>query len=89
MTEWKRRTDEFKIGDVVEFIDEDPYDGAFMGERHRAKHGRGPYTVEDIETERAPWMRDKLVHPQWVTVNGERYSGAWFKPVRAEAEAAA
>ena len=88
-TRWERRTDRFEIGDVVEFIDEDPYDGAGIVERHREKHGRGPYTVEDVETERAPWMADRLVHPQIIYVDGERYTGAWFKPLRADGKAAA
>ena len=61
-----------------------------MAERHREKHGRGPYTVEDIEPAGPPWSIDKCVHPQLIYVDGHHYSGAWFKPVRpAEGQAAA
>ena len=60
---WIKRTDLFEVGDRVEVIDEDPYDGYFMGERMRKAHGPGPYVVEAIETH-AAWMIDKYPHPQ-------------------------
>ena len=86
---WPRRTDLFQVGDRVEFIDEDPYEGYGMEERHRSKHGRGPYTVEAVETH-APWMIDKYPHPQILEIcGGHRYSGAWFKPLREAASEAA
>ena len=85
---WIKRTDLFEVGDRVEVIDEDPYDGYFMGERMRKAHGPGPYVVEAIETH-AAWMIDKYPHPQTLEIcGGHRYSGAWFKPLRAVSEAA-
>lgn len=82
------RLDRFEIGDRVEFIDEDPYVGFGMEERHRSQFGKGPYRIEDVEdaTNGAPWMLDRgfIKHPQIVYVNGVRYSAGWFKPVRAE-----
>jgi hypothetical protein len=84
------RRDLFEVGDRVEFIDEDEYTGFGMAERHRSAHGRGPYVVEEVEdwTHGAPWMLDRGIvsHAQLVWVDGERYSGGWFKPVRAPFE---
>lgn len=78
------RHDKFEIGDKVTFIQEDEYTGSGVAEAHRSGHGIGPYTVEDVET-----VRGAAPHSQWVTINGETYSGYWFVPVRTPAEACA
>lgn len=85
----ERRTDRFEIGDRVEFIDEDPYIGFGMAERHRSAHGPGPYLVENVEPAQAPWLINQCPHPQLLEIDGHRYSGAWFKPLREAASEAA
>lgn len=79
------RQDKFKVGDRVSFVEVDPYIGYDMEERHRKQHGRGPYVVDEIE-EVPEWQLSTRglshVHSQYLTVNGERYSGAWFNPMR-------
>lgn len=71
----KNRQYKFKVGDKVNFIEEDEYTGCGMGGRHRAQHGAGPYEIEATE--------EVTDHAQFVYVNGECYSGWWFKPVAA------
>ncbi len=72
----------FKVGDKVNFIEEDEYIGRGMGERHRAQHRAGPYEIEATEE-----VRSSFGGPtQLVYVNGHCYSGLWFKPVEVRDE---
>lgn len=79
------RADRFEVGDRVTFIDLDDYTSDLVLQNHWRVHGRGPYAVE--ETEDVPdWQLEnsnlRTLHTQYVTINGERYSGYWLKPSR-------
>lgn len=74
------RQDRFEVGDKVSFIDVDEYVGSRIPEYHRAEHGKGPYTIQAVEDARRGF-RD-LCHTQMVWVDGDQFSGYWFKPVR-------
>ncbi len=77
------RADKFQSGDHVTFIDLDDYTDDSVLQNHWRQFGRGPYVVEDIE-DASPYLATSpsICHTQFVWVNGERYSGYWFKPVR-------
>ncbi len=73
------RQDKFQVGDKVEFVSEDPYTGSGLVEKHRAKHGKGPYEIDEItEVTGSP---HGIGHSQLVIVNGVTFSGYWFKPI--------
>ena len=83
-----KRTDKYQIGDPVVFVEVDEYVGpTIIPQEHRRKFGQGPYIVEDIE-DVTHWVTSPG-HTQLVWINGERYSGAWFDPVRQDEEVAA
>jgi hypothetical protein len=80
------RSDRYQVGDRVAFVAEDEYTGSGIAERHKKKHGPGPYVVEEVEDLDASYLRSgalKTPHTQIVWIDGERYSGAWFLPLRA------
>lgn len=78
----------YKPGDKVRFVPVDEYLGGPVQEGHWKKHGRGPYEVEEVEPVVDPtpgrYTPDSVVrmvgHSQYVTINGETYSGYWLEP---------
>lgn len=79
------RSDRYQVGDRVEFVAEDEYTGSGIVEGHKKKHGRGPYVVEEVEDLDSSYLRCaalKTAHTQIVWIDGERYSAAWFLPLR-------
>lgn len=75
------RQDRYELGDKVKFVAQDPYVGSAIPDNYRAKWGAGPYLVEDVEDVRGGYR--SVAHTQFVYINGERFSGYWFEPVRA------
>ena len=75
------RQDKFQAGDLVTFIEEDPYNGSGISENHRRDHGNGPYLVTEVEELKSSTFKSSG-HTQWLEVDGHIYSGYWFNPVR-------
>ena len=74
------RQDTYRVGDKVEFQQQDEYLGSDIPERHKAKYGPGPYLVEEIEEVKTSFRG--VSHTQFVIINGVTFSGYWFKPIR-------
>lgn len=74
----------YKVGDPVKLIPTDEYIGGPVQERHIAKYGRGPYTVEEVQDLTTTWgerAAEQAKHPQLVVIcGGERFSGYWLEP---------
>lgn len=73
------RTDRFAVSDNVQFIPVDEYGYGPVQWDHRREYGDGPYLVEEAE-DVPGWYAHRVQHPQFVTINGEQYSGFWLQP---------
>jgi len=70
------RQDKFKVGDKVEFLADEF--SSWIAKRHRERFGPPPYAIQAI----FPVQRSfrSAGHTQLLMVNGEGFSGWWFKP---------
>lgn len=73
----------YKEGDAVKLIPIDDYVDDNVQQSHWRKHGRGPYSVEEVEDVATRWGDSAMAsvkHPQLVTICGETFSGYWLEP---------